>query len=164
MVESWNDSGLPWIVFWLKEIITWGTFDPVAAYLLSKSVCKTRKDALLTAEIYYTSITFGQDAYDAVLIRNWVESEILNVDDPSIIAEKSYLVTLLRDFKNSIHQQWIVYPIKSDTKTVWMDPAGYEFAISDTNIIIDGDEVEFILSPNERKVIARSYLNNSVTS
>lgn len=33
-IENWPDSGLPWIVFWLKELITWGTLDPVAAYLL----------------------------------------------------------------------------------------------------------------------------------
>lgn len=32
-LESWDDTGLPWIALWLKELIVWGTLDPVAAYL-----------------------------------------------------------------------------------------------------------------------------------
>ena len=35
-LDDWPRSGLPWIAFWIKEIITWGTLDPVAAYLLAR--------------------------------------------------------------------------------------------------------------------------------
>src|SRR2546430_13717874 len=32
------------IVLWIKELITWGTLEPVAAYLLAKGIEVTRKD------------------------------------------------------------------------------------------------------------------------
>ncbi|WP_298914810.1 DEAD/DEAH box helicase [uncultured Nostoc sp.] len=35
-LENWPRIGLPWIVFWMKELIAWGTLDPVAAYLLAR--------------------------------------------------------------------------------------------------------------------------------
>ncbi|MCH8193379.1 MAG: DUF1501 domain-containing protein [Planctomycetes bacterium] len=35
-IEDWPRSGLPWIAFWIKELITWGTLDPVAAFLLAR--------------------------------------------------------------------------------------------------------------------------------
>jgi hypothetical protein len=31
-MDDWPRSGLPWIAFWLKELITWGTLEPVAAF------------------------------------------------------------------------------------------------------------------------------------
>ncbi len=33
-IGDWPRSGLPWIAFWVKELITWGTLDPVAAFML----------------------------------------------------------------------------------------------------------------------------------
>jgi hypothetical protein len=35
-IADWPRSGLPWIAFWIKELITWGTLDPVAAFLLAR--------------------------------------------------------------------------------------------------------------------------------
>ena len=35
-IGDWPRSGLPWIAFWMKELITWGTLDPVAAFLLAR--------------------------------------------------------------------------------------------------------------------------------
>ncbi|MEK9209637.1 S8 family serine peptidase [Sphingomonas sp. 2378] len=31
-IDDWPRSGLPWIAFWLKELVNWGTLDPVAAF------------------------------------------------------------------------------------------------------------------------------------
>ncbi|MFO0055592.1 MAG: DEAD/DEAH box helicase, partial [Dolichospermum sp.] len=44
-LDNWSQTGLPWIVFWMKELIVWGTLDPVAAYLLAKQKVITRKQA-----------------------------------------------------------------------------------------------------------------------
>ncbi|MFN6487181.1 MULTISPECIES: DEAD/DEAH box helicase [unclassified Nostoc] len=45
-LENWPQTGLPWIVFWIKELIVWGTLDPVASYLLAKvEDVTTRKQA-----------------------------------------------------------------------------------------------------------------------
>ena len=45
-IGDWPRSGLPWIAFWIKELITWGTLDPVAAFLLARgtrSIDRKRK-------------------------------------------------------------------------------------------------------------------------
>ena len=44
-LEIWPQTGLPWIVFWLKELIVWGTHNPVAAYLLTTGIAETQRDA-----------------------------------------------------------------------------------------------------------------------
>jgi hypothetical protein len=50
-LESWPLLRLPWIVLWLKELITWGTLEPVAAYLLSKNMETTRASAEEMAKV-----------------------------------------------------------------------------------------------------------------
>ena len=45
-IGDWPRSGLPWIAFWIKELITWGTLEPVAAFLLARetrSIDRKRK-------------------------------------------------------------------------------------------------------------------------
>lgn len=49
-------TGLPWIIFWLKDIITWGTLDPVTAYVMANDTSIiTRKDAQNIAQDYYNT-------------------------------------------------------------------------------------------------------------
>ena len=48
-IDDWPRSGLPWIAFWLKELITWGTLDPVAAVLLARGDAIDRPQAELDA-------------------------------------------------------------------------------------------------------------------
>jgi len=52
-IENWPIIGLPWIVLWIKELIVWGTLEPVAAYLLSKNLEETRALAEEAAILYY---------------------------------------------------------------------------------------------------------------
>jgi hypothetical protein len=35
-IGDWPQSSLPWIAFWIKELITWGTLERVAAFLLAR--------------------------------------------------------------------------------------------------------------------------------
>ena len=51
-LADWPHTGLPWIVFWLKELLQWGTLDPVAAYLLNRQYEVTRFEANKAAEDY----------------------------------------------------------------------------------------------------------------
>src|SRR3546814_14720855 len=52
-IADWPLSGLPWIGFWLKELISWGTLDPVAAFLLARGDAVDRPQAELDAKAYY---------------------------------------------------------------------------------------------------------------
>jgi hypothetical protein len=55
-LEDWPQTGLPWIVFWLKELVTWGTLDPVAAFLISRAQANTRLSAEAIAADYYRQL------------------------------------------------------------------------------------------------------------
>ena len=55
-------SGLPWIAFWLKEIITWGTLEPVAAFLLARGDAVDRPQAEREAAAYYAQLPDGTDS------------------------------------------------------------------------------------------------------
>jgi hypothetical protein len=56
-LESWPSTDLPWIVFWLKDLMVWGTLDPVAAYLLARGSATTRDEAESAARAYYASLS-----------------------------------------------------------------------------------------------------------
>jgi hypothetical protein len=40
-------SGLPWAAIWVKDLLTWGTSDPAAAYLLARGAVDTRDAPVL---------------------------------------------------------------------------------------------------------------------
>lgn len=47
-LETWRGtSGLPWIGFWFRELLRWGTLDPFVAFALSQGLAKTREEAAL---------------------------------------------------------------------------------------------------------------------
>jgi hypothetical protein len=46
----------PWIAFWIKELITWGTLDPVAAFLLARGDAIDRPHAEADARAYYDGL------------------------------------------------------------------------------------------------------------
>ncbi|WP_206918665.1 hypothetical protein [Alicyclobacillus suci] len=130
-IEDWPKTGLPWVVFWLKELITWGTLDPVAAMLLTYSVEFTRSNAETRAQDYYET-TNGLDA-DEVLnakrIKEWVDR--ITRDNAALPTEptpKGIKVSLSRDFSKAKVQEWRVVPITKEGSITWIDPAGYELA------------------------------------
>ena len=47
----WPRSGLPWIGFRLKELVNWGTLDPVAAFLLARGNASDSVQTELEARI-----------------------------------------------------------------------------------------------------------------
>ena len=75
-IGDWPLADLPWIAFWLKELLTWGTLEPVAAFLLARGYAKTRTDAEVMSQSYYSSRTTGiaaNDLLDPRAIRDWAQ-------------------------------------------------------------------------------------------
>ena len=132
-IEDWPQTDLPWIVFWLKELIVWGTLEPVAAYLLGRRIEYTREDAERTAQAYYeeqAQTGNSDELLNAMTIRNWVNSLSAHrhgvssgPKPPSEIA-----VELLRDFANVQKQEWRVMPVEVNDEIQWFDPAGFPLA------------------------------------
>ena len=44
-LETWRETtGLPWIGFWFRELLRWGTLDPFIAFALAQGVVGTREE------------------------------------------------------------------------------------------------------------------------
>jgi hypothetical protein len=102
-LQRWPETGLPWIVFWLKELIVWGTLDPVVSHLLSHGIDFTRNDAAQRAENYYNNfkLVFSNDELlNASSIKSWAESFYhRNIDSSANLNHIDIPVTLTRKFK-----------------------------------------------------------------
>ena len=44
-LETWRaTTGLPWIGFWFRELLRWGTLDPLVAFALAQGLARTRDE------------------------------------------------------------------------------------------------------------------------
>lgn len=74
-MDDWPRSGLPWAAFWIKELLTWGTLEPVAAFALARGDAEDRPQAMQVADQYYASLPAGLAANEKLnprRIRNWM--------------------------------------------------------------------------------------------
>lgn len=132
-LDNWPSLGLPWIVFWMKELIVWGTLDPVAAYLLARvDEVTTRTQAEELSQVYYESVsTLEPDArLNPTLIRDWAQRAYAPTV-PTIAPLRpspQISVGLLRDFSRASKQTWRVIPVEIDNEIHWLDPAGFPLA------------------------------------
>ena len=162
-LETWSSVGLPWIAFWMKELIAWGTLDPVAAYLLAKSrEVITRPIAKQQAAIYYEQMQHlsSDERLNAVIIRDWTQQAFpYNPLEPSSRPPRNISAILRRDFSNSELYQWKVLPVEVGDQLFWFDPAGFKLAASQKPEIWKKsylDKYDFVLDSNRR--IIESYL------
>jgi superfamily II DNA/RNA helicase len=167
-LEDWPQTGLPWIVLWLKELLIWGTLEPVAAMLLAYRIAWTRDRAESIARDYYANRPAEESANErlnATTIREWVTS-LKNQEQP-VSQQKPpehIAVALQRDFGDAASQTWRVVPVRNDQALQWFDPAGFLLAVSQeptgwrSGYLNDYD---FILDPSERKVRSEKYLEPS---
>jgi hypothetical protein len=166
-LRDWPLSKLPWVIFWLKELITWGTLEPIAAYLLSRQIEKTRPNAEAKAQEYYrvykNSDIGWNELLNATRIRQWVDG-LAEFDQNQRVNRWFHRiqVELLRDFSTAAPKLWRVLPVMNNDKCRWFDPAGFPLAIS--HKIEDWSqeqlhEYDFWLNPEERVVTSEMYLS-----
>lgn len=132
-IADWPMSGLPWIGFWLKELISWGTLDPVAAFLLARGDAVDRPQAELDAKAYYEGRPAGEDAnalLDPRTIRAWVEARQPARVGRTGIATVAIEVECVRPIEAYRQQRLVVLPLVEVDAIVWLDAAGYEVARS----------------------------------
>ncbi|AIQ31447.1 hypothetical protein P40081_27260 [Paenibacillus sp. FSL P4-0081] len=161
-IEDWPNTGLPWVVFWLKELITWGTLDPVAALLLAHGIEFTRKTAEAKAEEYYSSSDLSEEEIlNPLKIKEWVDiysRKDINILDFSI---KPINANLTRDFSNANNRKWRVLPIILENNISWIDPAGYELATSDISLQWGNNmesRYDFILDVDTKMIDTSTFL------
>ena len=132
-IADWPRSGLPWIAFWLKELITWGTLDPVAAFLLARGGAIDRPQAQVQARAYFAELPANlatNDALDPRRIREFVDAWRAHTEGAASVQEFSVNVKLERKLNAYRNERIAVAPIEIKNRLIWIDPAGYTVARS----------------------------------
>jgi DEAD/DEAH box helicase len=161
--ENWSDVGLPWIVLWLKELITWGTLEPVAAYLLARGVEVTRKKAEKRAELYYleqSPDSSPDELLNAVTIREWA-MKFSRQEQSQYTVPPNMKVYLARDFSRVSDKQWRVIPVEDGDDIYWFDPGGFHLASCQKPENWHAsymDTYDFMLDPHKKRVWSISYV------
>ncbi len=132
-IADWPRSGLPWIAFWIKELITWGTLEPAAAFLLARGTAIDRPRAETEARTYYSELPENRDPNDVLdprKIRDWVDARRVHPERAARVREFAIEVELEREGSAYIAERLTVMPIDLDHRLIWIDPAGYTAARS----------------------------------
>jgi hypothetical protein len=162
-IDDWPRAGLPWIAFWLKELFTWGTLEPVAAFLLARGDAKTRHEAERRALEYYDSRLPGTDAnelLDPRAVREWTQTNRIGDGPVRRDADFEQQVALSRPANVYRNREMYVTPILTDNRWTWVDKAGH--AVATSAIVEDmrfrSAQCEFTLMVIESRVRGRLYL------
>ncbi len=165
-LENWPILGLPWIALWLKELIIWGTLEPVAAYLLSKNMELTRASAEEVAKSYYAEQPTNQvvdELLNAATIRDWATKRYSRDKNLPLLRPPDHmLVKLSQDFSKVESQQWKVLPVEVDNTLYWYDPAGILLATCGRPLIwseIFLNSYDFTLDAEKKVVSSVAYMD-----
>jgi hypothetical protein len=133
-IGDWPRSGLPWIAFWMKELTTWGTLDPVAAFLLARGDAIDRPQAEANARGYYDVVpegTDGNDVLDPRRIREWVEARRARDERPVTARQFTIPAALARPARDYRQASLTVAPFADNDNLIWINPPGYTVARSE---------------------------------
>jgi hypothetical protein len=152
----------------MKELIVWGTLDPVAAFLMSRRYTWTRDEAETVAESYYKEA--GNDPNELLnpsKIRDWsVKKFSRGRRSITHQGQIRYQVELLRDFSGKTHMEWRVIPIIIEDSIVWIDLGGFPLAKSRKPHSWNSGDIDtrdFILNNNEKFVVSSSFPSNGIS-
>ncbi|WP_299913342.1 DEAD/DEAH box helicase [uncultured Paracoccus sp.] len=164
-IDDWPRSGLPWIAFWLKELISWGTLDPVAAFLLARGDAVDRPEAERDALDYYTSRGDDVDAnemLDPRAIRAWLDERQPTRLPHTLSGDLAINVRLAQPASDYLNREMSVLPLLARDGIDWIDPAGYVVANSDLpdDWTDQGVRYRFELSVVSRSVLGEPYLRH----
>lgn len=132
-LATWKETtGLPWFGFWARELLRWGTHDPFVAFCLSQGLAQTREVAMARRAEFETWL-FDQfvaddpdNLIDPQLFQQWRAS--LPKPESKTIAQVPFDTELTGT--DGSRRRYAVIPVQAEGKTRWLDPAGFELAIS----------------------------------
>jgi hypothetical protein len=165
-IDDWPRSGLPWIAFWMKDLLTWGTLDPVAAFLLARGDAIDRPQAEAEAQNYYEIWPKDSDPNDILdprQIRDWIGERRAHQNQAEAITELEIGVELTHPITEYLSSSLWVTPISVDDDFEWIDPAGYTVARSKKppSWPEDSLSIEFRLGVQQSKVVGSPYIQPS---
>lgn len=132
-LADWKQTtGLPWFGFWARELLRWGTHDPFVAFNLSQGLARTREAATLRRQEFDAwleeekAAPDGEDRIDPQLFQRWQAS--LPRQDAPETAQEAFDAQLTGT--QGHRRRYAVIPVEDGDRTLWLDPAGFELAVS----------------------------------
>ena len=152
---------LPWAALWIREMLAWGTHDPIIAMLMAAGKTTTRLQAAVAASEYpqwyaatYPDSTLD-DYYHPLWIERWCDEKF---PPPTSVSRKTlgtFSVQLDRDFGLASGARYTVIPAVRGEQMLWFDPAGYLLAQCKRPVeLLDEhlDGIDFVLNPYDSTV------------
>ncbi|WP_445152481.1 DEAD/DEAH box helicase [Baekduia sp. Peel2402] len=131
---DWVAAGIPWAAVWIRDLLTWGLLDPVAAFVLARRHADTRADAAVRASSFYEQgLDLNTDIYDIKVILEWARTSLPD-QRPSLPAtrRRPIAVRLSRRMREAPDQRVLrVIPLADGEGVRWLDPSGVELATSE---------------------------------
>jgi hypothetical protein len=165
LLERWEQCALPWSVMWYKDMVSWGTLDPIASYALTKKEAYTRPVASDIAAQYWGAVDEISDAaLEPIRVAEWMrgrEQARSAVEEDLSLPHSEIAVMLIEDFSGHIGAQFRVLPAVSGPRIDWYDPAGFLLARSDVPDKwhrLKTTETDFVLFPSSSIVTWQHYV------
>jgi len=157
---DWEAAGVPWSAVWIKDLLTWGVLDPVAAYVLSRGIVDTRAEARAATDEYYSSAERPDgDPLDVNRIRVWAEEQWPRTTTREPRPDRRISVQVSPRIQGvNLEKSWRVLPLWASGEIVWTDPAGFELARSVEARRRSSVRTDYTLHPAEQIVISRPYI------
>ncbi|MBU1690638.1 MAG: DEAD/DEAH box helicase [Gammaproteobacteria bacterium] len=155
-------TGLPWIGFWAKELLRWGTLEPFVAFAMAQGLAATREAATMLRARYI----------------EWLRSEVESPEDDDYIDPQRFLawqrMQTSRRPRARIHAPtpvelsgtngarltYDVVPLLTPEGVEWIDAAGFSLAKSSSDVSLreQPHKSDFILSVGpEQIVVERAF-------
>lgn len=132
-LETWRETtGLPWIGFWFRELLRWGTLDPFVAFALAQGLAGTRELAAAMRPQFEAWLAAkglpiaDEDLIDPQLFNAWSASRP-RTERPA--SSRIPVLAQLTGIRGELGH-YAVLPIPTSDGFRWIDPAGYSVANS----------------------------------
>lgn len=124
-LATWQeDTQLPWVSFWIRELLAWGTTDPVEAYLFAAGAVADRATAIARSENFreWAAITVEENqTLSPVSIRSWLRGDAPEASSARPPTDSFQLYSLEADLPPQRH---LVFPSVVGERIHWLEPAG----------------------------------------
>lgn len=166
-IEEWPKTGLPWIGFWIKDMMTWGVTCPVAAFSLGSGAALTRREAIQIGLNYYTEaeengLNLNDNIFDPRKIRDWVDATTGKKKKRALkdLPQEIFVHDLCENL-NSTLKKLKVFPIVNENIINWIDVAGYDIASSKIDFELNNSDIlnyDFELDFKNKVIRINRYL------
>ncbi len=133
-LEAWRETtGLPWLGFWARELLRWGTLDPFVAFALAEGLVGTREAGEMLRPEFDAWLDLqrdeiaADDRIDPQIFLEWKKSRAVAAERR--VRRRSSNATL--SGTDGRRGKYAVIPVVADGVIHWFDSAGFELARSD---------------------------------